>query len=438
MMISMPCQPDAATTDTVGEIFGESNVNYAHFTTASFYPLNTWSSGSSWTILRRAPSQASNTSVRLSSLTTSTMSPGTAYWLLSGTAPTGITGQANGAIGTIPLTSPASTASPLISQVANPRCPSVNGCYELTLTSGINFYNMLGNALPFDVDWADVRVDDGITAYSPSGAETENLMSKTFWIWNGSSYQTADDLTGGTLRVMRSFFVKMLAGSSGKTLKLLIPAKPTLKTSAATPFTLHTTPAQPMPWYLGWLDWLVPAAAAATPSPVAVGVLERDLRVKQLEQALKAKTAWRVQLIVSIAAKGLRDPGNWLGRIPGAKNGFDSSDLPEMAPLTPYLTLVFPHPEWLDQAGNYASDFHHPATVRDAATRTWNFDIRADQGQIGQTVFLSWEGDPAVLKRCSVTDPLSGKVFNLSDPKYRFGMPVVMDSPVQSYIWEYK
>ena len=35
-------------------------------------------------------------------------------------------------------------------------------------------------------------------------------------------------------------------------------------------------------------------------------------------------------------------------------------DLPEMAPFsTPYLTIVFPHDDWGDRAGDYASGTNH-------------------------------------------------------------------------------
>jgi hypothetical protein len=234
---------------------------------------------------------------------------------------------------------------------------------------------------------------------------------------------------------MRSFFVKTLTGSG--TLSLLIPAKPSLKTSAATPITLDPKAAQQPPWYLGLLDWIIPTAAAESRNinESVEGVHERDLQIHELEQAIKAKQAWKVQLIAEIPEKSLRDTSNWLGQIPGAEIGFDISDLWELSPMTPYLTIVFPHPDWGAQAGNYGTDYH-PADDGSKAARTWAFEIRTDQA--GQTVFLGWEGDPAILKRCTVTDPVSRRVFKLNDPKYRFGMPVLMTGQVKSLIWRYK
>ena len=426
MMFGIPCTP-ANDTDALGEIFGATNeaAKYGHFRDEDFYPTAAWT-GAQWTVLKRDPGQQSNTNIRLTNLSTDTLGPGTGYWLYSGTAPTGTTGQANGAIGAIPLIGTASTASPLVA-AGSERCPAnSNGCYAIPLVVGSNRYNMVGNGLPFDVDWADVIVDDGTSAYTPSGAETAGLMSKNFWVYNGSGYSTFDDgATPGTIRVMRSFFVKTLTATG--TLRLLIPAKPTLKTSAA----------RPLPWYPGWLDRVIPTAAADTSGaggePV-VGLEERDRHVRELEQAITAKRAWKVQLSVEIDAKSLRDTGNWLGQIPGAEIGFDPADLPELPPLTPYLTLVFPHPEWAEQAGDYTTDYH-PAPYGDVAARTWTFEIRTDQ--VGQEVFLGWQGDPALLRRCTVTDVASGQVFELKSPRYRFGMPVFMDSKVKQLIWRY-
>ncbi|UZR28696.1 hypothetical protein [Methylococcus mesophilus] len=95
-------------------------------------------------------------------------------------------------------------------------------------------------------------------------------MSKSFWIWNGTSYDVYDDATPsmtGTLKVFQSLFVKTLAGSNGHTLHLLIPAAPSTTGQALPVPTEHLAQGK-LPWYLGWLDWVVPPRrrrAAARP-----------------------------------------------------------------------------------------------------------------------------------------------------------------------------
>jgi hypothetical protein len=62
-------------------------------------------------------------------------------------------------------------------------------------------------------------------------------------------------------------------------------------------------------------------------------------------------------------------------------------------------------------------------------------EIRADKEQVGQTVFLLWEGDAALLRRCTVTDPVTRQVYRPGEPDTRFGMPVLMSSQVQNLVW---
>jgi len=62
-------------------------------------------------------------------------------------------------------------------------------------------------------------------------------------------------------------------------------------------------------------------------------------------------------------------------------------DLPEMAPFsTPYLTIVFPHDDWGDHAGDYASDYHPPGWKE---ADEWVFQVRTDSPW--RDVRLAWE-----------------------------------------------
>ncbi len=111
-------------------------------------------------------------------------------------------------------------------------------CFAIDLVippAGQNRWNMVGHPLPYTVDWADVRIAtfDGLfwTANSPSAAETKGFASKTYYSWNGSSYDPYDDSTPGSLGTLQpqdAIWVRSLSGSSildAGDLKLLIPAR---------------------------------------------------------------------------------------------------------------------------------------------------------------------------------------------------------------------
>lgn len=405
-LISVPCQPAPAIAN-VGGLFGESNTGNSHFLNSAFQSTGTFASGN-WTVWQHDPLQVSNSNTRLTALTDG-LGPSGTYWLLSQTAPT-----SNGPIGAPTPNTLESTATAVVT--GNPRCVSSNGCYEMALVAGDGQYNNLGFPLPYDVDWADVRLQvespaGTFTGYTPSGAQAANYMSSQFWVWNGGSYQTFDDsATPGTLRVMRSFYVKMLAGSTGAvSLKLLIPAKPTLKTSAR--------PVE-MPWYLAWLDQLVPAAVAEE-ADAAVGLSEREALRESMAAAAKSGKAWRIRLSVENPALSLA--------------GYDSTDLREIAPAaSPWLSIVFPHPDWGDAAGAYATDYRAMGSTS-PGDKTWQFEIRSDASQIGQSVYLGWEGERAALKRCVLTDGVNGQKYRLGSRKYRQGLSVFMADKVQPF-----
>lgn len=111
---------------------------------------------------------------------------------------------------------------------------------------------------------------------------------------------------------------------------------------------------------------------------------------------------WYLRLtVVSPDDSSLRDKGNVLGQLDDSESGKDSHDLIELNPFaSPYLTLVFPHEEWLDP-GNYSSDYH--ATDADNADE-WVFDILSDDAY--RNITLYW--DPVKLVE-RMDDAVSGK-----------------------------
>uniref|UniRef100_UPI004055A790 Lcl C-terminal domain-containing protein n=1 Tax=Candidatus Electronema sp. TaxID=2698783 RepID=UPI004055A790 len=114
----------------------------------------------------------------------------------------------------------------------------VGNCFAIDLTpSASDIWQMVGNPFPYTVDWRNVRVAsslDGTTwmQYTPSeaAAPAVNLMAKEFWQY-GSSYETKDDATLGSIGALRpqeSVWVRIKSGSSSLSagnFKLLIPKR---------------------------------------------------------------------------------------------------------------------------------------------------------------------------------------------------------------------
>ena len=330
--------------------------------------------------------------------------------------------------------------TPLVTTNAN--CLSTVGCYEITLaTPAANRYNLVGFPLPYPVSWWDMRVEVNGTAYTPSAAESEGFLAKTYWTWNGNGYDVYDDLAPamiGMLQPWQGLWVKaeqqrrpddQTAGSSrsqgqsgagaacpdGRRREERIAVAPT-----------------------GWLrlvDWLIPAATAAPPEHApAIGEREREELRDRHGRALQEGRAWYVRLSVEEPTLDLRDRNNVFGQLEDVTVGYDRYDLPELAPdFKPYLTVVFPHSDWGVRAGDYASDYR-PAN-RGLPAASWRFEIRSDAAR---TVRLRWEGPAAILSRSVLLDEATGRQYPASNPTLlRDGLPVTMTGPKASFTWRY-
>ena len=225
--------------------------------------------------------------------------------------------------------------------------------------------NMLGHPFDYSVCWSDVEISnndfttvltlDDVDPGNVCDTDPENtncIMSRKMYQWNGSAYQTFDGMTPdaeGVLEVFDGFFVK--AYKAGYELR--VPATPGCSDSST---TLRRQRASPL------------VAGPGRPAQANSG------------------DEWSIRLIVS--AGPLRDPGNLLGRLSASRDSFDAHDLDELpADFDPYLTLVFPRPDWAEQAGDYTSDFRALASSRRGVT-DWDFEIRSDQPR---EITLTWE-----------------------------------------------
>jgi hypothetical protein len=160
--------------------------------------------------------------------------------------------------------------------------------------------------------------------------------------------------------------------------------------------------------------------------------------------SLQEGRAWYVRLKVDQPATRFKDYNTFLGQLLGAKNDYDPQDLVELPPFSsPYLTLVFPHPEWGGKAGDYGSDFR-PATAARAITvakhwafppATWRLELRADPGT--GLVLLTWEGEPRILKRSRLRDLQTGQVIDPSNPRFAAGYPLRLTGKVRGLAWEF-
>ena len=405
-MLALPCVP---ATGTIAGVFGTgtpSNLSTANYATA----------GIGWIIENRTVGAVPAYQPLLSSNLPLTVGAG--YWLKSYQAPTNGILTMNGA------------ATPTDTTQAQ-GCYSANGCKAITVTTvtGNNRYNLVGNPFPYAIDWTKVRirVDGSSSTLTPSAANTAGYIDNTVNIWNGTGYDTFTDVapypSTPNLQYFKSFWINVLPGAFGHTIELLIPAEQsTLSRNHAVPTNFEALASVDMPWYLGWLDWVVSPAVAASVPAVSNNVNP---------QPLPNPSDWYIRLKVDNPVTGWKDHGALLGQLTDAALGFDKHDVVKMAPFTaPYLTLVFPHPDWGVKAADYASDFHLVTNTVDS----WRFEVRSSP--VGSIVFLSWEGDPALLSRSQLLEVATGKVINPTDPAWTAkGYPVTLNAPAQSYVW---
>ena len=457
LMAAVPCQP---TSNTVAGSFGNSPT--ANFVAGAYDVATT-----GWVMYERNVAAIPSAYVKLGSA--DAFVGGDGQWLKSGTAPVG--SRVTVTDGTPwPVTAPTG-------------CQSANGCvvHPVTTVSFDNRYNLVGNPFPYPVDWAKVRVRVGGasgTVYTPTEAQTAGYLSNQIWIWNGNAYETWSDTgpTVGNLKYFQSFWVNVLPGAAGQTVELLIPAEVSTH-SQVVPledrlYAALRAGAERL------LDWLIPSATAAEsaadslepgrapgreggphPAPgreasdptleymvnegLARGLGRAAAVAAAHERARAEGREWHVRLKLDQPATGFKDHTNTLGQRLSAQDGYDPADLVEMAPFAkPFLTLVFPHPEWGERKGDYASDFraaqrYNPRgmPLPGLPAGEWIFEIRADEP--GGEVVLSWDGPPQILARSRLSDPTTGLTLNPRDPAYEQGYRLTLTSATHRLVWRF-
>ncbi|MCW8925178.1 MAG: FG-GAP repeat protein, partial [Xanthomonadales bacterium] len=341
-MFAIPC--DLGTNNTVEDVFGDD------FNTADYLY--------DWVVWKR--DEANERYVRLT--LASPLEIGQGYWIFSYDG--GFWDAGNGGLTTF---------------TQDPACASPRGCFEIPLVNPADasseHYNMVGHPGNIQTDWASVTVlVDGVP-YTPYDAEANNFVSNTLWKYNGNGYDSYNDITPGMIGYLDTydgFWVKVLGGSFGKTVKLLVPYGTATGSPPGPPGVMLQPPVEsllepPKPLWARLVDFFIPDSHAAKPT---------------------WDQEWYLRLIAISEDENLLDRNNVLGQLQESVNTHDRHDLVELNPFAPpYLSLVFPHQDWGDNAGNYTSDYHMANT---GAADEWVFEIHSDDAY--RNVDLYWDG----------------------------------------------
>ncbi len=366
--LSLAC--DAGGADTVATVFGDE--------------LDPADYGSRWTVYRWNPTTEAYEQLALGD----PLEEGRGYWLKTLDAGQGV--DANG------------DANPVLD-------------HALVADAAVGRWNMAGHPFPFPVCWADALVVDGAAVLSLDQADPvvgseracsldppdpSCVMSRVAYSWNGAAYDAFDGETPGTEGALEAFEgLWVRAFKSG--IALRIPAVPSGSAGCS-------------------------AAESSAPSAPSSARLAADRRQAARSELGDEAADWSGRLVAASGA--LRDAAVF-GRLAGSRTGPDRHDLPELSPFgEPYLTVVFPHPEWGDRAGDYASDYR-PAGGGVAA-HAWRFDLLTSEP--GLEVTLTWQAPAAVLRRSRLVDLETGRAVDLTPGgQYTF----TLDGSSRSFRW---
>ncbi len=150
---------------------------------------------------------------------------------------------------------------------------------------------------------------------------------------------------------------------------------------------------------IGW--WLVVTAALSVSG--GVWAQEAEGRCGDME--------WYLRVGVQTPEGDMVDRNAVVGWLYDAADGQDRYDLEELPPFTtPYLTLVFPHPEY-DPAGDYANEYHDTCLSGGwNAVDEWVFQIKSDDPK--RRLVLWWEPVQWV-ERAEVVQPPGGPTVEI-------------------------
>ncbi len=208
--------------------------------------------------------------------------------------------------------------------------------YAVNSPSG---WAQLGNPFAFDVDWDDVKVRKGLEIVSIQQAQKNGWVRDKIWYWNGSEYEFSQ-APSGTLESWKGYWVKVLVSGC---------------------------------------EFLIP--------PVAV----------EADGSSKALAMGRNNYLQIIAKIGdLKDSYNFIGLSNKAKDSYDSEDVEEAPPISPYISLSFPHSDWGKDNACYTQDIRKTQDKEKSQPEKIIWDMQIKTDQTDKTITLEWKNAKAI------------------------------------------
>ena len=225
--------------------------------------------------------------------------------------------------------------------------------FVINLPSG---WTQIGNPFPFSINWDEVRVKRNAEVVSILEAQARGWVRDKIWYWDGQSYLVYQ-APSGTIDPYEGYWAKALLDC-----ELLIPPD---------------------------------EAQGENVSGQTVNSKEEFLQ-------LKAKVG------------EFEDNFNFLGFSESAKDGYDRLDIEEAPPISPYVSLFFPHPEWEKNKGDYTQDIR---TRSFQAGLTWFWDFQVKTDQLKKEIILEWENTLAISEELYLylTDSLSNVLADMKE-----------------------
>jgi hypothetical protein len=213
-----------------------------------------------------------------------------------------------------------------------------NDYFSISLQSG---WNQIGNPFAFSVDWREVLVvDENGQEFlidqqpDPPLIEFDPTANTSLWEWNGKDYDRPI-----IIQPWNGYWVNVLSTSD-----IMVKVPPTVSISSET----------------------------TSPSP---------------ERAQKNINDSNFAIKLTVKGKKTRDTYNYFGISSDASLGYDRRDVFEPPQLSKkQVSLYFPHEDWKDKPGRYATDFRPLSAIDES------FTFIISGGAKDEKMTLTWSG----------------------------------------------
>jgi len=239
--------------------------------------------------------------------------------------------------------------------------------FVINLPSG---WSQIGNPFPFSIDWDEVRVRRNAEVVSILEAQARGWVRDKIWYWDGQSYLVYQ-APSGTIDPYEGYWAKALLDCE----LLVYP--------------------------------------------------DESQQAKAFEQTVNSKEEF-LQLKAKVGE--LEDDFNFLGFSENAKDGYDRLDIEEAPPISPYISLFFPHPEWDKNKGDYTQDIR---TRSSQAGLKWTWDFQVKTDQLKKEIILEWENTSVISEELYLylTDSLSNVLADMREKNsYGFSLSSELES----------